>query len=220
MVKYRLQFSKEGETKYVSHLDLVRLFTRAFKRAELPLAYSEGFNPHPKMSIGLPLSVGVTSECEYIEADFHQEVELKELLKRLNRCMPLGVRILAGAQVVLGMRKLSDIALAEYQITFAGTPLTQEMLDAFFGRNEIEMEKKSKRAVRCVNIKEDIRLIRLNGEAEGKQGLTMILSAGSKANLKPDIVLAAMETYIPGFSIDDYDIHRSKIMDEKGQQFI
>ena len=62
VVKYRLQFSKEGETKYVSHLDLVRLFTRAFKRAELPLAYSEGFNPHPKMSIGLPLSVGVTSE--------------------------------------------------------------------------------------------------------------------------------------------------------------
>ena len=86
--KLRMRFSKTGRAVYISHLDLMRTMQRAFLRAGYPLKYSEGFNPHAQISILLPLSVGCASECELMDFQLTEEVDLQELPARLTAVMP------------------------------------------------------------------------------------------------------------------------------------
>ena len=91
MDKLRLRFSKTGRAVYISHLDLMRTMTRAFLRAECRLKYSEGFNPHPNISIALPLSVGCESLCEIMDFRLIEEKELDDILKSLSVELPEGI---------------------------------------------------------------------------------------------------------------------------------
>ena len=91
----RLLFSKTGDSVWFSHLDLMRVFQRAFKRAGLPLCHSQGFNPRPSVSIALPLSVGVESLCELLDFDLEGEMPaMEEIQNRLNDALVTGVRVL------------------------------------------------------------------------------------------------------------------------------
>ena len=92
--KLRLRFSKTGRAVYLSHRDLMRTMQRAFLRAGYPLKYSEGFNPHPQISIALPLSVGTASRCEVMDFKLKQDADLTELPARLTAVMPEGIRVL------------------------------------------------------------------------------------------------------------------------------
>ena len=216
MFKYRLEFSKTGETKFVSHLDLVRLFSRVFKRANLPLAYSEGFNPHPKMSIGIPLSVGVTSECELLDVELYSEVDPSEIKARLNEKMPMGVAITKVKSVPQGTKKLSAVCGAEYQITLFDTKISKEQVEEFLRRDSVTIEKKTKRSQKVTNILPDIFKI----EWVDMQTLIMNLATGSNANLKPEVVLSAMQLYLPGFKTEDFEVHRKRMYDELGIDLI
>lgn len=215
MIKYRFGYAKYGEAKYVSHLDLIRLFSRSFKRAHIPLTYSEGFNPHPKLAIGLPLSVGVTSECEYMDAEVDRELK-KEDIDALNKALPLGIHINGLAEKIPGMKKLSDIRFAEYRVTVVCNPVETEKIDAFMARESVIIEKKTKRKTEEADILPDIHALSVCGATDDGLMLSMVLSAGPSANLKPDLVLAAMEKYIDGLAITDYDIHRAKILSDNG----
>lgn len=212
MAKYRLEFSKEGDAKFVSHLDLVRLFTRVFKRAGLPLAYSEGFNPHPKMSIGIPLSVGVTSEAELLDAEFYEEVPALEIKARMNETMPIGIAITKVQKLEQGMPKLSSVSRASYRISLSGDGVAKEALSEFLQRETIEIEKKTKRSEKLVDIKPDIFGI----DWEDETTLVMTLATGSAANLKPEVVLSAMKLYIPGCSGEAETVHRLAMTDDNG----
>ncbi|MBR5157390.1 MAG: TIGR03936 family radical SAM-associated protein [Clostridia bacterium] len=216
MVKYRLEFSKTGETKFVSHLDLVRLFSRVFKRAELPLAYSEGFNPHPKMSIGIPLSVGVTSEAELLDVEFYNEVEAEDIKVRLNEKMPMGILISKVKKLEQGDAKLSTVSKAQYNVKLFGAEITEEKVSDFMKKAAIEIEKKTKRSEKVVDIKPDIFALSYISEDE----LFMELATGSNANLKPDVVLEAMQKYIDGFGVEDYALHRIKMTDATDRELI
>ncbi len=216
MIRYRLCYAKYGDAKYVSHLDLIRLFTRAFKRAGIRLTYSEGFNPHPKMAIGLPLSVGVTSECEYMDAETEHALT-GENIEKLNRVLPLGIHISGAAERTPGMKKLADIRWAAYTVTVTGAPLDAQQIEAFMERADVIVEKKTKRKTTEADILPDIANLALScAEADGAV-LSMILSAGPSANLKPELVVSAMEQYIPGFFVTDVDIHRTKILADDGR---
>ena len=105
-----LIYEKTSRAKYVSHLDFVRMFGRAIRRAKLPIAYSEGFNPHPLLTFALPLSVGYTSECEILELVFAEDVSPGEVMDRLNSVLPEGVRILEAHEGKSRMKAL-DVAL-------------------------------------------------------------------------------------------------------------
>ena len=87
-MKYRIQFSKTGRLKFIGHLDLLRTFQRVLKRAQIPLAYSQGFNPHPLLSFAHPLALGSTGLREYMEMQLEKEMEEKEILARLNANFP------------------------------------------------------------------------------------------------------------------------------------
>lgn len=209
MIKYRFCYAKYGEAKYISHLDLIRMFSRSFKRAGIPLTYSEGFNPHPKMAIGLPLSVGLTSECEYMDAEVERPLK-REDIDELNKRLPIGLTINGAAERIPGMKKLADIRWAEYKVTIDCT-VTPEQIEAFMARPDVIVEKKTKRKVEDTDILPDITSLSADGEC-----LTMVLSAGPAANVKPELVLSAMEQYIEGFKVEDYEIHRSKILADNG----
>ncbi|MBR7164608.1 MAG: TIGR03936 family radical SAM-associated protein [Clostridia bacterium] len=215
MIKYRFGYAKYGEAKYVSHLDLIRLFSRSFKRAHIPLTYSEGFNPHPKLAIGLPLSVGVTSECECMDVEVDRELK-KEDIDALNRSLPIGIHINGLCEKIPGTKKLSDIRFAEYRVTVVCDPVDPEKFSEFMSRPSVVVEKKTKRKTEECDILPDIHALSVCGITDDGLMLTMTLSAGPSANLKPDLVLTAMEKYIEGFNPKDYDIHRAKILSDAG----
>ncbi len=215
MVKYRFGYAKYGDAKYVSHLDLIRLFSRSFKRAHIPLTYSEGFNPHPKLAIGLPLSVGVTSECEYMDAETERELTNADI-DALNKALPKGLHINGLAQRIPGMKKLSDIRYAEYRVTVYCSPIEAEKMSEFLNRPSVMIEKKTKRKNEETDILPDILSLTVTDSCADSMQLSMVLSAGPSANLKPELVLAAMHQYIDGFSFSDFDIHRVKILSEQG----
>ena len=105
----RLLFEKKGEAVWISHLDLMRVFQRAFKRAGLPLTHTQGFNPRPSVSIALPLSVGVASGCELLDFDLDGcDVPLQEIRSRLNDALISGIRVL---DVYEQGRKIRDLSL-------------------------------------------------------------------------------------------------------------
>ena len=111
----RLLFEKKGNAVWISHLDLMRLFQRAFKRAGLPLTHSRGFNPRPSVSIALPLSVGVESGCELLDFDLDgYEVSCEEMKARLNKALVAGVRVL---EVYENARKVGQLSLLETVVT-------------------------------------------------------------------------------------------------------
>ena len=219
MIKYRFCYEKFGDAKYVSHLDLIRLFSRAFKRAGIPLTYSEGFNPHPKLAIGLPLSVGVTSECEYMDAETDRRLTMEDF-KELNRKMPIGIQFSAMGERALGTKKLSDISYAVYRVTARCTKISGEALQEFLQKEQILIEKKTKRKEEEADILPDIGTLGIESETETGLVFSMTLAAGPSANLKPDLVLSAMAQYIEGFSVTEYDIHRVSILGSDGKKML
>lgn len=199
---YFLRYEKTENVKYVSHLDFVRMFGRALRRAHLPIAYSEGFNPHPLLGFALPLSVGYTSECEILEIALTEEIPPEEIMERLNNVLPCGVRILSAHEGKSNMKKL-DIAL--YQVFPEKTP---QGIAEFLAMENILIEKKTKSGIKETDIRPDIKNIKVTlGKIE------MTLSAGSRANLKPEVVIAAMNKYIDGYHSGDCRYHRKQIYD-------
>lgn len=215
MAKMRMQFTKFGDMKYVSHLDLIRLFTRIFHRAELPIAYSEGFNPHPKMAVLLPLSVGFESECEYIDVEFCEGVSMLDCLKKLKGKLPLGMEIPQITLLNETSKKAKDIRYASYDFTFFGE-LSQEKIDEFLAQDKIEVVKKTKRQEALADIRPDIMDICIKEDGR----VQAIISAGSEANLKADLLVSAMEQYIGTFKAGDYAVCRTAILDAHGQSLM
>lgn len=215
MFKYRLRFRKFGETRFVSHLDLVRLFTRLHTRAGLPLSYSEGFNPHPKMAIALPLSVGCASEGEYIDVSYDKDFSEYFILDELNKKAPIGIEIIKVARLFEGAKKFASITAAEYTINIEGKGLNKENLSDFFSRDSIEIEKKTKRSLAVKNIRENIFHLELLAAYPGGSMIKAVISAGNEATLRPDLLISAMEMYIDGFKSEYFEITRTAILDEK-----
>ena len=215
VAKFRIQFTKFGDMKYVSHLDLIRLFTRIFHRAELPLKYSEGYNPHPKMAVLLPLSVGFESSCEYIDVEFKEGVSMLDCMKKLKGKLPLGMEIPQITELNETSRKAKEIRYASYEFTF-NCPITQKMLDDFLDLPAIEVLKKTKRSEAFSDIRPDIMDIYVDNDK-----VKAIISAGSNANLKADLLVSAMEQYIDNFKPgDDYMVCRTGILDERGNSMM
>ncbi len=117
MQRLRIRFSRKGEVKFISHLDIMRLWERALQRAEIPLAYSEGFNPHPRLSLAAPLAVGVTSEAELMDVFVVKLVSPHWFSAAASRQLPPGVDILGVYQVAPTMPSLqSQVRYAEYVV--------------------------------------------------------------------------------------------------------
>ena len=142
----RILFEKKGNAIWISHLDLMRLFQRAFKRAGLPLTHTQGFNPRPSVSIALPLSVGVESSCELLDFDLDGDKVANRIVRgKLNDYLLPGIRVI---KVYDNGQKIKNLALLDTVVTLEydeGIPEgAVNKLEAFFARDEILVEKKTK----------------------------------------------------------------------------
>lgn len=216
MVKYRFKFTKEGDAKYVSQLDLVRLFTRVFKRAEVMLTYSQGFNPHPKMSVGLPLAIGITSECEFLDAELEEKGDPMHILKALNAAAPIGIRFSAMQEICEFTPKVKDAKSAVYTVCVEGKAPSKAEIEKFLSLSEINVMKKTKSGEKLTNIRPDIFGI----EALSPNSFKAELICAPNINLKPETVIFAMNEFIPSCEITDFEICRNRIIDKLERDFI
>ncbi len=189
MHKYIVRYAKRGDAKFVSHLDFLRLIQRAMRRAELPLKFSEGFNPHPCLSFAQPLGVGVWGERELFEVEMTEECP--DIKERLSEKMPRGIDIIEVTPC-----ERNNFAKIERGIYTAvpETLPTEDALRTFMEKKEIFIEKRTKSGTKLADIRPDIFEARLEGDA-----IFLRLSTGSTRNLKPSTVLDAMAAEIPGY---------------------
>ena len=194
-MKLRIRFSKKGPVKFIGHLDILRYFQKAFRRAEFDMVYSQGYHPHPVQSFASPLGVGLESEGEYMDIEVHSMDEPEQMLARLNAQMTEGIT--ATALSVLqddAKNSMSILAAADYSVRFregrmpcSHDDLT-EKIDRFLSLDEIQVRKKTKKNDLVIDIRPMIR--NLSVQADGS--VLMQVSAGSSANLKPELLLESM----------------------------
>ena len=216
---YRFRYEKTPEVRYVSHLDFVRVLNRTVRRSGLPITYTEGFNPHPVMMVAMPLSVGVTSEDEYIDIDFDEKVDEAEVLKRFNDAFGGGfvareVKCLGEGD--LSLKKLDE---ARYRVIAQQEGTDAPDIDAFLSLNEIVVSKKSKSTTKDVDIKNDIKSLEIVKKEGNYVVFDITVPAGNEYNLKPELVIHAMDKYLDGFNVKFVIVHRTALLC-KGQRFI
>lgn len=201
MNQYVIKFSKQGYICYTSHLDLLRLFKRSFKKANVKLSYSQGFNPHPKLGFAQPLSLGYASVAEYLEFETADKWNVSILKSLIEEQMPEGIIIQSCEEYNEKKSLAARCNSAEYIIGIPmGRELEQdpaEVLEAFLAQEEIMVPKRQKKSkkMKDVNIREKIR--HLNAVTEG-QNLIMnaILDSGSESNLSPELLIQALVKFM------------------------
>lgn len=214
--KKRLCFSKLGMGKFISHLDLMRTFTRTVMRAGLPVRYTQGFNPHQIMTFALPLPIGVTGGAEFVDIDFEDTVSHDEIMNKLNENLPPDIRILRVSEPV---HKASEITAARYEILLYSENIGTECVKEFFAQSEIYIIRKTKKkGEQSVNLLSFIRSVEVK-EGENCTELCIIADAGGERNLKPTLITEALESYAAPKEFDSVKIHRTDIFLENGEKF-
>lgn len=190
MREVRLRFSKTGRLKYISHLDINRAMSRALKRAQIPLWYTEGFNPHPYMSFSLPLSLGVESLCESVDLRIIGDITNDEIKNRLNNVLPQDIKIV---DVYDDFRDNSEIVYSDYvyKFEFKNNEAAFEKIKNVLSSDEIIALKKGKqgrkRVMKETNIKSFIDKYSISIRNDVIV-LNIRLLAGPEKNLNPSLL--------------------------------
>ncbi len=210
----RALFEKTGNAIWISHLDLMRRFQRAFKRAGLPLTHTQGYNPRPSVSIALPLSVGVDSRCELLDFELDgAEVPCGEILRLLNENLTDGVRVRSVYTEAAKIRHLAYLdcrVVLEYDREIPEGAVAQ--LKELFSREDVTVEKKGKSGIVQQNIIPMIRKI----DISGNNGQEVVLNARvccQNPTLNPMQLVAAVEKYLPELKPDFAKCTRVEVLD-------
>ncbi len=199
-VGVRIKFEKMNMLKFISHLDVCRTMKSALLRAGIPVWYTEGFNPHPKMVFSLPLSIGTESVCEFMDIKITEEMSHEEIKRRLSGALTSDMAI---TEVYSPKMKFQEIAYALYEIT----PYGEYDLSPLEAEN-VMITKRSKKGEVTIDIKDRIKSVEKKNNK-----LLMILSADTERFLNPDHLMALT-------GCEDYRIIRKEIYTEKMQLFI
>jgi radical SAM-linked protein len=157
-----LRFSKEGQARFLSHLDLMRLFERAFRRAELPVRMTQGFNPHPKIAILLALPVGVEADEEPLEVEFEPPVPPEDALDRLGAQLPEGIRLVSARTLPEGVR--ARVESLVYRVDVApDDALETADVEGFLARDAIEVERSTRSGSRTIDLRAPLEAMGLDG---------------------------------------------------------
>ncbi len=198
----RLLFEKRGDAVYLSHLDLMRVFQRAFKRAGILIWHSQGFSPRAYVSIALPLPVGMESRCEILDFEIEDgSVELSGLPVRLNAVLPAGIRVLEAYE---SARKIKELTRLRAEVTLeydGGVPEdAQKGLPRFCAR-EHRYHQAQQKGDKELDIKPLIFALSIAAVSETELRLECILSA-QNPGLNPQLLAAAIETHLPDYKPD------------------
>lgn len=214
-ITVRIKFCKIGNLQFVSHLDLQRTFHRVLVRANIPMWYTKGFNPHAKLVFGLPLSVGTESMCEMADLRIERQIALEDIKKQLNDQLTDEMYVL---DAYYPTTKFADIAYAGYTITIKSDKFDESTASkaVSFFMTPVRMMKKSKSGEKEVDITTYIKKIEFESE-DGVLKINSVLSAGSTENLNPEYIVSALRS---SPDLEDemkeitYRIMRNKVYDQ------
>lgn len=201
--KIRIKFSKTGDLIYISHLDLVRTMTRAIVRARIPIKYTEGYNPIPKMTFATPLSVGCASECEYLDIKIDRDMPLDKIKGNLSSQMPIGLHIL---DIYEPQRKFTDALYSSYEILVSDNCINEDSAAAVkevFSQKELVITKRSKSGEKQVNILPFIKNLEASSE-QGKLKVIAKLCVSSAEFLNPEYIVGVIYEKL-GISKENFD---------------
>ena len=177
-MKKRVYFDKDGEMKFISHLDLLRFFERLFNKAEIPVKYSEGFHPRPKMSFGSPISLGTEAYNEIMDFETDVEISNEEVVKRLNESAVLGFKVNKVEEVPRKSSIMEEFTNMLY--TVEGSQEDMDKLEELFNRNEILEVREKKGKIVTRNLKERLKTF----SREGNKISTEIINTSPNSYLE------------------------------------
>ena len=218
----RFLFCKEGSAVWISHLDLQRMFQRAFNRAGIAIAHTAGFNPHAYVAMALPLSVGIESQCEILDCRLADEtISPQEAAERLNHAgFPAGIHILEGYE---SNRKLKEIGAIQARIGMdydqAVPQGAAERIQTLLNGPTLVVPKHSKKKGM---VDTDVRSLLLSAQVDAENPQTLTISArlcAGEPSLNPELLVRAVERYLPADAPDFYRIRRMEIYDQAGAVF-
>ncbi|GFR36291.1 TIGR03936 family radical SAM-associated protein [Thermobrachium celere] len=220
MNRYVLKLKKIGDIKYISHLDTMRTLHRAIRRAELPITYSKGFNPHPSISFASPLSVGVESLAEYVDIEFDKIIDTNEIKNKINDNMPSGLEIIEAIHIKEKMpTSMAAVKVAKYEIKMKYDDIKniEAKIKDIINSKEIIRTKKSKSGEKLVNIREMIYDLKLKEVADEYFIVECTLKTSNSGSLSPEI-LADLLKEVGAFG--QPVVRRIEMYAEKDSEFI
>ena len=218
MDKLRLLYEQTGRAAWISHLDMMRMLQRAFNRAGIALKYSEGFNPHAKISVLMPLSVGTESLCQLADVELQKESDLQELPQRLNAVVPEGVHFLKAYREAAKPAELKELfARISFIYDRVPAPDAVEKLDGLFAANELIVNRKTKRGEGEFDIRPCYHGLQVYATDRGIN-LEAFLSA-SEPVLRPELLTAAVGRYMQELMPDEVHYKRVQLFHVNGSIF-
>ncbi|WP_353096632.1 TIGR03936 family radical SAM-associated protein [Tissierella praeacuta] len=222
----RVIFNKKNYLKYIGHLDLMRLFHRSFNRADIPLKYSEGFNPHPKFSIASPLSLGIESEEEYMDVELDY-IPIDEFIEKVNAVLPKDIQIIKGKYLDKEESIASLISWAFYEINFdivhkKEKKDLEDILSKWLSREEIMITKLKRKGKKRIEKEENIRgfigNLVIKENRDENIAIDALLKSGGNGNLKPmDFMEALNRDTCLNIDMDSINIKRLCLYAEKDE---
>jgi radical SAM-linked protein len=223
----RLRYTKRGKIRWISHRDVARAMERAFRVTQLPLAFTEGFSPRPKVSFGLALSTGHESDAEYLDLEFTGEVDLDALPSVLSEALPEGMRVVSADPLVERAPALQEAVTAvAWQVEVVredGTPVTTAELRAYvdvaLGAAELPTERRRKGRLVIEDVRPVIRRLDVESRAEGT-AVVMELSTQPRS-AKPGEILAAIArvTGTPGGLVEARTLRTHQWIERDGMRY-
>ncbi len=192
-MKVRIKFSKCGALKFIGHLDVMRYFQKLMRRADIPIAYSEGFSPHQIMSFAMPLGIGDESIAEYVDIELNSYISSNDAINRLNEKSVDEIRILSFKEIPEGKayNAMSSISAASYEIKISDENKPEfDFEKAFYDlldKEQVIVTKQSKKSENTLDIKPFIYEYNINGDV-----ISLLVSCGSVMNIKPELVIKAV----------------------------
>lgn len=192
-MKLRIKFEKHGPVRFIGHLDVMRFFQKAIRRAEIDVAYTSGYSPHQIMSFAAPLGVGLESNGEYMDIEVNSVTTSQDMVQRLNAASVPGIQIISVKQLPDSAgNAMASVAAAAYTVTFregrAPSFDYQSALSDFLAKDRIWITKETKKGIHDVDIRPGI--YELSCGSDG--ALHMLIDASSSGNIKPAMVIEAL----------------------------
>lgn len=218
-LKARIKFKKYGVMKFIGHLDIMRYFQKAMRRADIPIAFSGGYSPHMIMSFANPLGVGVTSDGEYFDIELTEPISSDVAVKQLNNVMVEGMEIVSFVEIPEDKKKtgMAIVSAADYISSVKSGELPIDWKDkakAFIAQEEIFITKKTKKSEKEVNIKPMIYKFEVR-----ENSIYSLVATGSVENLKPGLVMDAFVQYLGiDFSSVTFSHHRLDVYADIGSE--
>lgn len=216
----RMLFEKQADAVWISHLDLMRVFQRAFRRAGLMLKHSQGFTPRAIVSIALPLSVGVKSVCELLDVELEGETPpVSELTERVNAALPAGIRVLETYEAARKIKELTTLKTRLYLEYDKGIPAaTHAAIAAMLCQESLIMEKHSRKGTTETDLLPLLKQWTMEQLDEHTLMLELLVCA-QNPSLNPQLIANAIEKYLP-YVAPDFAYHeRVEVYDEEGNIF-